>query len=152
MKWFQHKSDAYTDFKIQELISEFGVEAYGLFWILCEFIAQQGKSYRLNSVKFWKKNAKRWSGLEEEKINKLLDKMADLKLIDKKSLNEGNLYIPKMKKYSDDYTKRVRRTSEQDTDNVHVDNTTLHNTTLHKNINNNPKGLKKNSLGKKSTE
>jgi len=97
-------------------------------------VAQQGHLYRLSSGKNWEKNVQIITGLSKEKTKRILAKLSDLGFIDKKELNRGTLYIPKMKKYSDDYTKRVRRVFGEGSDNVHVDNTTLHNTTLHKNI------------------
>jgi len=131
MKWFQHFSDSYSDLKHQELIDRFGVEAYGLFWVLCELVAQQGHSYRLSSGKFWKKTAQRITKLSQKRIEEVIECLSELRLIDKKAVNKGTLYIPKMKKYSDDYTKRVRREFGESSDNVHVHNNTLHNTTLH---------------------
>ncbi len=121
MKWFKHQSDAYSDFKLQEIIDEFGAEGYGLYWILLELVAQQGRSYRINSKQNWEKAAKRISKIPEKELNDILTKMADIWLIDKNSLNKGILYIPKMKKYSDDYTSKVRRVFGHTTDNVTVD-------------------------------
>lgn len=118
MKWFQHHSDAYTDLKLQDVVDEFGLEGYGFYWILCELVAQQGNSYQIKAVQNWTKAVQRWTRLDKDKTNKLLKRFAELGLIDKKGLNRGILSIPKMADYSDDYTKRVRRVSEQPTDNV----------------------------------
>jgi len=121
MKWFQHSSDSYTDFKHQSLIDNFGMEGYGFFWLCCEIVAQQGKNYRLKDVKMWKSALKRISLLPEEKITSLLFELGELKLISGKSLQSGVLYIPKMGDYSDDYTKRVRRVSEHSSESVRQD-------------------------------
>jgi hypothetical protein len=53
--------------------------------------------------------------------------LAELNLINQLALNKGDLYIPKMRRYSDDYTDRVRRVYEQS----RTKSPTLHNTTLH---------------------
>lgn len=122
MKWFQHQCDSYADLDLQELIEEFGISAYGFFWFLCELVGHQGRNYRVSFGKNWKKTAQRWSRLEQKRMEDILTKMAKLTLIDKKALNVGTLYIPKMRKYSDDYEKRkVRRESEQDTNTITLD-------------------------------
>jgi len=121
MKWFKHQSDAYTDFKMQDLMDDFGASAYGLYWILLELVAQQGRSYKVNSKQNWEKAAKRISKIPEKELKEILAKMGDLSLVDKSSLNKGILYIPKMKKYSDDYTAKVRRLFGQCPDNVPLD-------------------------------
>lgn len=61
--------------------------------------------------------------------------MAGLNLIDKKGLTRGILYIPKMRKYSDDYTKKVRRVFGQSSDNVPVDKIRLDKNRIDKIIN-----------------
>ena len=131
MKWFQHKSDAYTDFKLQEIIDEFGLEGYGLYWLCCEMVAQQGDDYHLNN-NIWLKAIKRTSRLEEKSINKILTKFGRLALIDENSLLQGILYIPKMAHYSDDYSKRVRRVSEHTSESVRQDKIRIDKNTLDK--------------------
>ena len=135
MKWFQHKSDAYTDLKLQAIIDEFGMEGYGLYWVCCELIAQQGDDYHLNNIEIWLSALKRITRIKEEKVKEIIVKFASLTLICEDSLEKGILYIPKMANYSDDYSKRVRRVSEQSSDNVHVDKIRIDKITLDK-INN----------------
>ena len=132
MKWFQHYSDAYTDLKIQDLIDDFGMEGYGFYWLCCELIAQQGKNYRLKDEKKWKKALERNSRIEIKKIETILNHFASVDLISKKSLNKGILHILKMAKYSDDYTKRVRRVFGQGSVNVRQDKIRLDKNILEK--------------------
>lgn len=115
MKWFQHRTDSYTNLKHLEIREEFGLEGYGFFWLCCELIGQQGDGYRLKNSKNWLKALKTSSNLSEEKIKKLLQKFAEVGLINSKALEKQELYIPKMKDYSDDYTKRLRTLNEQTT-------------------------------------
>jgi len=121
MKWFQHYSDSYTNLKLQELIHDTGMEGYGLFWICCELVAQQGENYSINNGKNWKKMLSTISTLDSKKVEQILEVMGLINLIDRKRLNKGVLFIPKMEEYSDDYTKRHQRVSEQTTDNVPLD-------------------------------
>lgn len=39
MKWFKHDSDASRDTKLQDLVLDYGMEAYGLYWYVIEQIA-----------------------------------------------------------------------------------------------------------------
>ena len=133
MKWFRHNSDSYSNLKMQELIAEFGAMGYGVFWIACELIAQQGEDYRINGGKNWKKAISNITKVEQEKLDKIFILMADLNMIDKKELAKNCLFIPKMEEYSDDYTNRVRRMSEHSTNKVRKSTPTLHNITLHNN-------------------
>lgn len=118
MKWFQHQTHSHTDLALRVVIAEYGLEGYGFYWICCELVGQQGDKYRLNGVKGWLKALKDISKLSEDKIKSILDKFSSLELICRKSLKKGELYIPKMSKYSDDYTKQLRRRFEVGSDNI----------------------------------
>jgi len=109
MKWFKHLTDSYSNLKHREIIATCGMEGYGFFWLCCELIGQQGIKYRILSEKKWKKVLKSLSEINEQKIDDYLEKFAEARLICHKSLAKGDLYIPKMREYSDDYTNRVRR-------------------------------------------
>lgn len=41
MKWFKHDSDAHRNQKLEDLIALYGVEAYGVYWIILELIAEK---------------------------------------------------------------------------------------------------------------
>jgi len=123
MRWFKHDCDMHTNLKIQTLIEKEGAEGYAI-WNLClEMVGKEGKAGRINGQKRWKKGIMKvfqWS--DEGRLNKILNTLADVRLINSKSLNYGNLHIPEFKKRGDDYYRRQLRTlSEQDTENVRVD-------------------------------
>lgn len=111
MKWFQHCTDSHTNLKHREILADFGLEGYAVYWICLELVGQQGIKYRLNASKSWLKALKDITKLPQEKIEEMLLKYGELNLICRKSLGRQELYIPKMREYSDDYTKRVRRVS-----------------------------------------
>lgn len=113
MRWFKHFSDAYSNLKTQQVIAEFGMRGYGFFWVCCEFVAQQGDGFRVKSSKNWKKAVGYVTKENDADIEKFLAFFGDANLIDKKALEMGDLYIPKMKEYSDEYTDKVRRVSRQ---------------------------------------
>jgi len=150
MKWFQHQSDSYTDLALKEIIAEFGMEGYGFFWICCELIAQQGNNYCINNKKNWKKVLKLVSSLPDQKVDEILQKFAELDLISLKSFTNGILAIPKMRRYSDDTTKRLRRSSEATSEQMRLDKTRLDKIRLDKNKENTKR--KKSKSGEHSEE
>lgn len=146
MKWFKHQSDSYSNLKHRQVIAEFGVEAYGLYWICVELVAQQGEKSRIKGFKGWKKMLELASGLSEQVIDKHLSLFATVRLIDKKGLEMGHLYIPKIRDYSDEYTDKKRRVSRQGRDNVGLDKNRLEENRTDKNR------LDKSGLGEGSNE
>lgn len=105
MRWFQHHSNAYMDLALREIVSEFGAEGYGFYWMCCELVAQQGKNYAILPKKNWKSALALISTISPEKIEKMLVNFATVGLISEKALKHGTLSVPKMKNYSDNYTK-----------------------------------------------
>lgn len=113
MKWFKHESDSYTNLKLSQIIMEFGMDGYGLFWICLELVAQQGVNFRLEKDKLWKTALAKNSQINQKKTEEILNRLGELNLIDPKSLKRGHLYIPKLAERADDYTSRVQRNTEQ---------------------------------------
>lgn len=48
MKWFKHDTDASVDAKLQEIIIDYGLEGYGLYWYCLELIAGNISSHNIN--------------------------------------------------------------------------------------------------------
>jgi len=118
MRWFQHITTSNQDLALKEIIEKYSMTGYGLYWICAELVGSQGKNYRIKGEKNWKKALKDLTKLSEEELKTILDEFSTLDLINKNAYKQGDLYIPKMKKYSDDYTKRSRRVFGQGSDNV----------------------------------
>lgn len=140
MKWFQHLSTANTDFALREIIEEFDGEGYGLYWLCIELVAQQGHNCRLKASKNWQKQLFSILHIKQDRATAILSRMAELNLIDSKALNKGDLFVPKMRRYSDDYTDRVRRCTNRSVqcttkspilDNNTIDKNTIDNTPNH---------------------
>jgi len=122
MKWFKHHSDAYTNLKIRDLLDEFGLEGYGLYWLCCELIAQQGgNDYQINNDRNWKRSLSITSKLSDEKLKNILQKLSELNLIDKEAFKKDILYIPKMKEYCDEYTKKIQKKSRNYPDTIQTE-------------------------------
>ena len=121
MKWFKHETDAHTNLKLQAIMDKHGLEGYGFYWFILELVAREGEDFHILSTKSWRIYLKKFSGVPEKKINELLTFFAENNLIDKKSLKQNDLFIPKLGERSDDYTNRVRRKYVQGSDNVHLE-------------------------------
>lgn len=130
MKWFRHETTAHTNLKLQNVIEVFGMEGYGYYWACLEIIGLQGENFRLKSEKNWKIYLKKQTNIPIEKQETILSFFSDNGLVDSRSLKNGSLSIPKMDEYSDEYTKKRRRMSVHDTDNVVLQDNTIHNNTL----------------------
>lgn len=117
MKWFQHQSTSHNNLKFQPILEEFGLQGYGMYWILCELVAEQGQNYVITDKKKWKQSLIWSANVDASLLDRMLIAFADSNLISKKWLNRGALAIPKMKDYSDNWTKRppsnYRATTEQ---------------------------------------
>lgn len=130
MKWFQHYSDSHGNLKFRPVLKKHGLEGYGLAWILRELAAKEGKNFRVKAEKDWKGALRDITGLTSDRLEAHLSYQAELGLIDRKALEKGDLYIPKLKEYCDTYSKKLRRVFEHSTDNVLPDNITLQNIRL----------------------
>uniref|UniRef100_A0A6H2A1K1 Lin1244/Lin1753-like N-terminal domain-containing protein n=1 Tax=viral metagenome TaxID=1070528 RepID=A0A6H2A1K1_9ZZZZ len=119
MKWFKHLTDSHANGKMRQILRKHGLEGYAFCWVCRELIGKEGNGkYRINSEKEWKLTLKDITGLTEEKINSYLTYQAEIDAIDAKALEKGDLYIPKLKEYGDEYSTRISR---QTPDNVGVD-------------------------------
>ena len=139
MKWFKHHSDAHNNLKFQRLFNDFGSEGYGLFWICVELVAREGTNYRISAKKDWISYLQKFSGIEKERVKKILVLFGELNLVDKKALNKGDLYLPKLRERVDEYTEKVGRKSRQGRDNVPLEqNRTDKNKTEESNVGKKP--------------
>jgi hypothetical protein len=115
MKWVQHLTTANTDLKLIRVINKFGLEGYGLYWLCVEIAGNSGETAKIKEDMGWKDALISMSKLEPSKLSSMLKFFGDIDLIDSTHLEKGDLYMPKLLRYGDDYTKRVRRVSEQET-------------------------------------
>lgn len=112
MKWFKHFSDAHQHPKIKHLIKKFGAEGYYICFVTLELISHYGNHLRLSLKKYPPNEISDELKVSEEFLKKVWDVMIDRGILDANSYKKGYLYSRKLKDYSDDYTKRIRRESE----------------------------------------
>ncbi len=85
MRWLKHYTDSHINLKLQVIIREFGLEGYGFYWICLEIVGAQGQKYIVKKDKEWKFFLTNFSNFDQKKTDLILDRLADLKLIDKKT-------------------------------------------------------------------
>ena len=102
------------------LSDEFGLEGYGLYWIILEAIAEQctaenDKIFLELSPKNWRKVAE----ISPKKLEKFLSFSEKLGLFSvKKSQNLIRVECPNLLKYRDEYSKKKKKKSGQYPDKV----------------------------------
>lgn len=131
MKWFRHETDAHTNLKLQAVLEMFGLEGIGYYWCCIELVGLQGERCKIDAKKMWKMYLSKFVGVNEDRQDQILTLLADIELIDKKALNKGDLYIPKLAERLDDYTKRVSRLSEYSPNIVPLQDKTVQDKTVH---------------------
>lgn len=125
MKWFEHQTDALEHPKIKALIKEFGTEGYYVCFATWEKIGKYGDKYlRLPLSKYPKTLFEEDLRISIDKIEKIWVSMSKLSLLSSNSLKNNILYSSKLKERCDEYHKKLRRKSRQDTDKVVVDKNT----------------------------
>jgi hypothetical protein len=116
MKWFQHFTDSHSNLKMRPILKKHRLEGYAFCWICRELVGKEGNGkYRLPAEKKWREALKDITDLTDERINEYLLFQAEMGLIDKRALDTGDLYIPKMKEYGDEWSKRNSRATQEQT-------------------------------------
>ena len=153
VKWFTHDCDMHTDLKIQVLIQREGLEGYAVYNLCLELLGKEGKKGRLDASTNWKncllkvcqggKNffqqpkllspqgrgkveARSDEGGDIERLNNVLNTLAELRLIDSKALKYGHLHCKNFMKRADNWTKRQLRSNFG----VSTQKVPLHNNTI----------------------
>ena len=121
MKWFKHLTESHTNLKLKPLIRKHGLEGYAIYFLLLEFVGKHGSNYKISTEKEWKCEFLELFKINKELFDKVLETLASLNLISKNGLIKGNLCIPKMSEYADEYTDKIGRKSRQSRDNVFLD-------------------------------
>jgi hypothetical protein len=126
MRWLKHLSLAHKDEDMEELLDKFGVFGYGLWWLILERIACGMDETDRTSVRMSKRN---WCTLTRNlSRNKPKTMMKVLRWLHDKGklkITETPDYLtiecPKILKYRDEYTGRLRRKSGEGPDKLQTD-------------------------------
>ena len=122
MRWFKHLTNASDDEVMSELIDEFGVAAYGVWWIILEKIAAQmdetNRCFIRFSLKKWSKScgisSKKFQNIVKflQKNNKIFSKLDGVYL----TIGCDNLL-----KFRDEYSKKKKKKSSKSPDKIQTD-------------------------------
>lgn len=97
-KWFSHDADALDDPKIILMVSQLGMEGYGLYWMLVEFLSKQ-PGYIL-PVCLIEPLSRRY-GISKEKLEAIINNYGLFEFYD------NNFLSPSLMRRMDAYEKRV---------------------------------------------
>ena len=110
MKWFKHDSTANMDAKLQEVLLDYGLEGYGLYWYCLELIAGKVEPGNLTfELEHDCRIIARNTGSTAQRVQEMMTRFVDLGLFEN---SQGTITCLKMAKVSDDYTAKLIR-SEQ---------------------------------------
>ena len=112
MKWFKHEASANMDAKLQEVLLDYGLEGYGLYWYCLELIAGNVDGDNLTfELEHDCRIIARNTGSSPQKVQEMMTKFVSLGLFEE---SQGRVTCLKLAKVSDDYTsKLVRSISSQ---------------------------------------
>lgn len=117
MRWFKHITHASRDEKIMRLIDKFGLEGYGLYWLILETISEQLDETNRTSVEFSIKNWRKITGISPKKFQLFVETCEELKIFSVKISEELILIdCPNLLKYRDEYSRKKEKKSVQTPD------------------------------------
>lgn len=83
MKWFKHDSDANMDAKLQEVLLDYGLEGYGLYWYCIELIVNKIDSDNITfQIEHDSRIIARNTGSSPQKIQEMMSRFIELKLFE----------------------------------------------------------------------
>jgi len=108
MKWFKHDTDANMDAKLQEVMLDYGLEGYGLYWYCIELIAQRVNGDNLTfELEHDCRIIARNTGSTPQKVEQMMKSFIGLGLL---NVENGHVFCLKLASRCDDFTaKAVRR-------------------------------------------
>ncbi len=108
MKWFKHDTDANMDAKLQEVMLDYGLEGYGLYWYCIELIAQNVNGDNLTfELEHDARIIARNTGSTPQKVEQMMTSFVNLGLLD---ADNGHIFCLRLASRCDDFTaKAVRR-------------------------------------------
>jgi hypothetical protein len=107
IRWFKHLSEAADDEKLADILTEYGPEGYGVWWLMIEVVAKQmDKTLRCEAeypIGVWSKKC----FVSKRKTLEFLQLFAEKKLIFlKENEKKISVEIPNLLKFRDEYSTR----------------------------------------------
>lgn len=99
MKWFKHDSDANMDFKLQDVLLDYGLEGYGLYWYCLELIAGKVEEDNISfELEHDARIIARNTGCTVQKIEEMMKRFVDIGLFEN---SDGTVTCLKLKQRLD---------------------------------------------------
>lgn len=116
MKWFKHESAANMDAKLQEVLLDYGLEGYGLYWYCLELIAGNVAPNNLTfELEHDARLIARNTGSTRQKIEEMMARFVELGLFENA---QGVVSCLKLAARTDEYTAKLVKKSRHSPDNV----------------------------------
>lgn len=111
MKWFKHDANANMDAALQEILLDYGLEGYGLYWYCLELIAGKIEPERLTfELEHDARIIARNTGCTVQKVTEMMTKFVDFGLFENV---DGVITCLKMGRRTDEYTAKLLRQKEK---------------------------------------
>ena len=82
MEWFQHDADASQDMKVEQMLEDWGMAGYGMWWRLCELLcAENGHRLEVGNPRIARIVARRLMLRDEGELMAFLRDLAEIGLI-----------------------------------------------------------------------
>lgn len=86
MHWFKHDSNANTDDRLQEILLDYGLEGYGLYWYCIELIVNKLDKDNINfELKHDARIIARNTGCSVQKVQEMMKRFCDIGLFENSS-------------------------------------------------------------------
>jgi len=110
MKWFKHESAANMDAKLQEVLLDYGLEGYGLYWYCLELVAGNVEPESLTfELEHDCRVIARNTGSTAQRVQEMMTRFVELGLFEN---SQGTITCLRMAKVSDDYTAKLIRSRQ----------------------------------------
>lgn len=105
MKWFKHESSASLDAKLQEVLLDYGLEGYGLYWYCLELISGTVTPDNLTfELEHDARIIARNTGSSVQRVEEMMEKFIALGLFE---ASDGVVKCLKLAKKTDEYTAKL---------------------------------------------
>ena len=112
MRWFKHLTISNRDEKLLRVQDEFGLEGYGLYWLILEIIGEKIDAAGCTSVTLSSRNWARLCGISSKKLKTFLTFTQNVKLFSVKySESDITITCDNLLKYRDEYSRKRSRKS-----------------------------------------
>ena len=108
MKWFQHQANSSLDAKLQEVLLDYGLEGYGLYWYCLELVSMNVEATNLTfELEHDCRIIARNTGSTPQKVTEMMTAFVKLGLFDQA---DGIITCLSLMKKCDEYTNKLLKT------------------------------------------